>query len=1043
MANTIKIKRGSGSDPSASSMVLGEPVLRTDTAELFFKKDDGSVAKVSGGGGGPDFKYLALRNAANNGAASYPAADFTLVTSGTTTAVSPASASALLCSVSGVIQQPNTGTSTPSSGFAISGSTIKFGSNIPAAPDFIIYQESGGIGEPSDNTVTSAKIVDGAIVNADINASAGIALSKLATTGALGSAVTATTQSASDNSTKIATTAYTDTAISNLVDSSPSALNTLNELAAALGDDANFSTTVTNSIATKLPLAGGTITGNVIYNDSVKNIFGSDSDTQILHNGSNFYIQNKTGDIYIQSNVDDDDSGDIYIQAKNGEHSIICHDDSNVELYFDGVKKLETTSTGVDLRGTVHRLEGLLRPWSATGIDLGTDADRWRDIYVYNDIDMKDDGKLLLGNSDELQIWHDGNTHSYITESGGGGLAIGGSMVSLMNLATTEHMFKGTADSSVELYYDGIKKFETKSDGALVDGDLWINTGGTIKTNSSQGQLTIKGGATYPGGAIKFAGGQSGATDQGTIIFYAGEATSLEERLRITKGGLLLGGTDAQNNTILGANAGDSFSGTSANNNTLIGKNAGTAITLGDGNTVVGTSAFMTAEGGSNNTAIGKDACGLQTSASNNVAVGTAALYDCTTGGTNTAVGSWALENSTTAGSNTAVGHGCFRALTTSNNNTAIGYEAAKRTTTGYNVNVFGIHAAQYNTTGYELVAIGNNALNNHTTGHKNVCVGGGSGYYITTGTANTCVGSGANGGTTGNYNCSFGLNALAASTTGSSNIGIGVMAGDAITTGSNNICIGYDALTSNVSGVKNVAIGAYAGVNTTADENVFIGYQAGQGNSSGYYHVAIGHNAGYHLSTAVNTILIGYNAGNPASPSGQVDDDSNTLCLGNNSITNFYCADTSISSSDQRDKTDIANFTPGLSFVKQLRPITYRWDKRAWYLTDKKVTQAQIDNGDYTQEQLGDEIPPTKAEFLAATPDGSKKEPKQHIGFLAQEVLAVEQAAGFASDRDSMLTVNLTKDETQYGMKYERLVPILVNAIKELETRISTLEAT
>ena len=36
MANTIKIKRGTGSDPSASDMVLGEPVLRTDTAELFF-----------------------------------------------------------------------------------------------------------------------------------------------------------------------------------------------------------------------------------------------------------------------------------------------------------------------------------------------------------------------------------------------------------------------------------------------------------------------------------------------------------------------------------------------------------------------------------------------------------------------------------------------------------------------------------------------------------------------------------------------------------------------------------------------------------------------------------------------------------------------------------------------------------------------------------------------------------------------------------------------------------------------------------------------
>ena len=72
---------------------------------------------------------------------------------------------------------------------------------------------------------------------------------------------TAPTQSASDNSTKIATTAYTDTAVANIVDSAPGTLNTLNELAAALGDDANFSTTVTNNIATKAPLASAALTG--------------------------------------------------------------------------------------------------------------------------------------------------------------------------------------------------------------------------------------------------------------------------------------------------------------------------------------------------------------------------------------------------------------------------------------------------------------------------------------------------------------------------------------------------------------------------------------------------------------------------------------------------------------------------------------------------------------------------------------------------------------------------------------------------------------
>ena len=62
-----------------------------------------------------------------------------------------------------------------------------------------------------------------------------------------------------------ATTSYVDAEIAGIVDSAPGTLDTLNELAAALGDDANFSTTVTNSIATKLPLSGGQMTGNITF----------------------------------------------------------------------------------------------------------------------------------------------------------------------------------------------------------------------------------------------------------------------------------------------------------------------------------------------------------------------------------------------------------------------------------------------------------------------------------------------------------------------------------------------------------------------------------------------------------------------------------------------------------------------------------------------------------------------------------------------------------------------------------------------------------
>ena len=54
-----------------------------------------------------------------------------------------------------------------------------------------------------------------------------------------------------------------DTSVAALVDAAPATLDTLNELAAALGDDPNFSTTVTNNIASKLPVTGGTMTGGL------------------------------------------------------------------------------------------------------------------------------------------------------------------------------------------------------------------------------------------------------------------------------------------------------------------------------------------------------------------------------------------------------------------------------------------------------------------------------------------------------------------------------------------------------------------------------------------------------------------------------------------------------------------------------------------------------------------------------------------------------------------------------------------------------------
>ena len=54
MSNTIKLKRGSGSDPGSSDLSVGEVALRTDNGKLFTKKDDGSVAQIGGGAGAID-----------------------------------------------------------------------------------------------------------------------------------------------------------------------------------------------------------------------------------------------------------------------------------------------------------------------------------------------------------------------------------------------------------------------------------------------------------------------------------------------------------------------------------------------------------------------------------------------------------------------------------------------------------------------------------------------------------------------------------------------------------------------------------------------------------------------------------------------------------------------------------------------------------------------------------------------------------------------------------------------------------------------------
>ena len=210
------------------------------------------------------------------------------------------------------------------------------------------------------------------------------------------------------------------------------------------------------------------------FKDGVSAVFGASADLQIYHSSNESRIQNTTDKPLKIINggnagmlIQNQNSFNLEIKT-NAEDAIKCIANAGVELYHNNVKKFETTSSGVTLRGTIHRFEGTLRPNDATGSDIGTSDDRIRDIYVYNDIDIKDNGKLLLGDSNDLEIFHDGTDD--VIHSTGTSLRTRSNIFRANNAANTAVMFRSFADGAFEAYHNGSKKFETASYGAVTTG---------------------------------------------------------------------------------------------------------------------------------------------------------------------------------------------------------------------------------------------------------------------------------------------------------------------------------------------------------------------------------------------------------------------------------------------------------------------------------------------------------------------------------------------------------------------------------------------
>jgi hypothetical protein len=193
-----------------------------------------------------------------------------------------------------------------------------------------------------------------------------------------------------------------------------------------------------------------------------------------------------------------------------------------------------------------------------------------------------------------------------------------------------------------------------------------------------------------------------------------------------------------------------------------------------------------------------------------------------------------------------------------------------------------------------------------------------------------------------------------------------------------------------------------------------------GSATVTGSSNTAVGNAAMTSLSSGSNNTAIGHDAGRSGSPGGNITSGSNRFSLGDENVSTLNAQVALTVASDERDKTDFVDLDLGLDFIKALEPVTYYWDKRSKY-------------GDKYAEDY---------DLNAQTPDGTYKEDWMDVGFKAQAVRDLEEASGYKASDKKNLTVSLSEDGKQYGLRYEKFIPILVKAIKDQDAIITSLTA-
>jgi hypothetical protein len=258
-----------------------------------------------------------------------------------------------------------------------------------------------------------------------------------------------------------------------------------------------------------------------------------------------------------------------------------------------------------------------------------------------------------------------------------------------------------------------------------------------------------------------------------------------------------------------------------------------------------------------------------------------------------------------------------------------------------------------------------------------------------------------------------FGFDSLPDITTGNHNTCVGYIAGSDITTGSFNSIFGSNSLYTNKSGSDNSTFG-YSSLfssGTATSRNSAFGSNTLY-TSTGSANTAVGYNALNSNSSYVNSTGIGANAAVTASNQVQAGDSATTL---------YYYAIQS--RSDIRDKADVKDTNLGLQFIKELRPVDFKWDMREDY-----------------KPSFDKDANPEIYKLSNITHDGSKKRNRYHHGLIAQEVKEVLDRNGI--DFGGFQDHKISGGDDVLSIGYTELIAPMIKAIQQLSAKVDSLEA-